>query len=619
MIRGEAVHVEGGTNVRQKIANRWLVLDQSFLALFLTFSLIELSNVGAGLIDGLVVSNFLDAEAMAAVGVAYPIFSISGIFSGMIATGMQTVCSRELGRGNVREFNRLFSAALYVGAAFSVLMTAAVFVGAAPLAALLGASGKGANLVGPATQYLRSVGLGLPALILTAVVASGIQMDSGRQRVMVAAVIYSAFNVLLDFAAVALKLGMFGIGLATSAAQYLSLAFLFLHFRKPERMLRLTRLTIKPAEMFRLLSCGTEKALRRVGSVLRPLLVNKMIIFYGGTAAMTAMSVRSSLCDFSQFFAVGLADAVALLCGVFFGEMNDEALRETGNCVHRNCAFYCGAVCVLFLIFAKPIAGFYVPEEGELLDMTAFAVRMIALQAPLNGLLRPRITYLQATQKTRNMQLLTMCSSLLYVVASAFALGTLFGAYGILACFLVSDFLCLATVWAFYAVRRGKLLPTPDDYLSLPDDFRRGPGDVISLDIRDMEDVSLVAQQIGMFCKGHRIDKKIGFAASVCFEELAVNVIQHGFPKCKKEPGIDLRLVYHERNLILRLQDNCPAFDVEKEIAIALSEGEEALEDRIGMKILGGMASNISYVHSLETNNVILRFSLTEKSRHSVT
>lgn len=600
--------------LHRKAANRWVVLKQSFLALFLTFSLMELSNVGASLIDGLIVSNFLDAEAMAAIGIAHPVFSIAGIFSGMIATGMQTVCSQELGRGNVREFNRLFSAALYVGAVFSILLTAAAFLGAAPFASFLGASGKGASLVKPAAQYLRGVGLGLPALILTAVVASAIQMDSGRTRAMAGAVIYSVLNILFDFVAVGLKTGMFGIGFATSVAQYLELAYLFLHFRKTERMLRLTRWETSPREMLRLLSCGTEKALRRVGSVLRPLLVNKMIIFYGGTVAMSAMSVRSGLCDFAHFFAIGLADAVALLGGVFFGEMNDEALREMGNCAHRNCALYCGAVCALLLIFSKPIARFYISEEGELLNMTVFAVRMIALQTPLNGLLRPRITYLQAVQKTRNMQLLTMCSSLVYVVVSAFALGRLFGAYGILSCFLLSDFLCLATVWAFYAARHKKLLPTPEDYLSLPENFRRGPGDVISLDIRDMEDVSLVSQQIGMFCKGHRIDKKIGFAASVCFEELAVNIIRHGFPKCAKEPGMDLRLVYHERELILRLQDNCPAFDVQKQIAVTLDKGADDLENQIGMRILRGMASNISYVHSLETNNVILRFALTEKA-----
>ena len=598
---------------RRKISNRWAVLDQSFFALFLTFSLIELANVGASLIDGLVVSNFLDAEAMAAMGIASPIFVIAGIFSGMIATGMQTVCSQELGCGNVRQFNRLFSASLYAGAALSILLTVTIFSGAAPLASLLGASGRGASLVEPAAQYLRGVSLGLPALILTAIVTAAIQMDSGRVRVMTAAVVYSVLNILFHIVAVTLKMGMFGIGLATSAAQYLELGYLFLHFRNADRMLHLTRWEVKPKEMLRLLSCGTEKALRRVGGVLRPILLNKMIIFYGGTVAMSAMSVQNSL-SVAQFFTAGLADAVALLCGVFFGEINDEALRETGNCVHRNCALYCGAVCALLLIFAKPVAGFYISEEGELLNITTFAVWMIALQTPLSGLVRSRITYLQAVQKTKNMQLLTTCSSLVYVIVSAFVLGTLFGAYGILACYLASDVLCLVTVWAFYAVRCRKLLPTPEDYLNLPEGFQRGPGDVISLDIRDMEDVSLVSEQIGMFCKGHRIDKKIGRSASLCFEELAVNTIQHGFPKCTKEPGIDLRLVYHDRELVLRLQDNCPAFDVENQIAIALSEGAANLESQLGMKILGNMASNIRYVHSLETNNVILHFPFAEKA-----
>lgn len=109
--------------ITESKSNRWLVLDQSFFAMFITFSLIELANVGAGLIDGLIVSNFLSAEAMAAAGIAHPIFSISGIFGGLFATGMQTLCTRELGRGDVRAFNRLFSAVMILGTVFSAALT----------------------------------------------------------------------------------------------------------------------------------------------------------------------------------------------------------------------------------------------------------------------------------------------------------------------------------------------------------------------------------------------------------------------------------------------------------------------------------------------------------------
>ena len=210
----------------KKTSNRWLVLDQSFFTMFITFSLIELANVGAGLIDGLIVSNFLDAEAMAAAGIAHPIFSISGIFGGMFATGMQTLCSRELGKGDVRSFNRLFSAVMILGTVFSAALTVLLLIGATPLAMLLGASGKGASLTAPATQYLRGVGIGLPGLIMAGVLSSAISMDSGRKRVMTSALLYSGFNVLLDLAAVAFHMGMFGIGLATAVGQYLQIGYL---------------------------------------------------------------------------------------------------------------------------------------------------------------------------------------------------------------------------------------------------------------------------------------------------------------------------------------------------------------------------------------------------------
>lgn len=594
--------------LNKQSSNRWLVLDQSFFTMFITFSLIELANVGAGLIDGLIVSHFLDAEAMAAAGIAHPIFSISGIFGGMFAAGMQTLCTRELGKGDVRAFNRLFSAVMILGTAFSAVLTVVLLIGTKPLAMLLGASGKGATLATPAVQYLRGVGIGLPGLIMTGVLSSAISMDSGRKRVMTSALVYSGLNVLLDLVAVALHMGMFGIGLATATGQYLQIGYLLLHFRGKDRMLHFVALKTNLKEMLSLLYNGTEKALRRLGSVLRPVLVNKLIIFYGGALAMTAMSVQSSVRDFSQFFAVGLADAAALLVGVLFGEMNDEGIRESGKCIHRQCAGFCGTICLIFFLFARPIARLYISEDGELLDMTVFAVRMIALQAPLNGLLRPRITYLQAVDRTRNMQMLTAVSSVIYIVLSAFVLGEAFGAYGVLASFLVSDFLCLATVWVYYAIKTHRLIPTPEDYMSLPENFHRSPGDVILLDVRDEEDVSLVSQQIQLFCKGHKIDSRTGYEAAVCFEELAVNTIRHGFPKCKKTPGIDLRVVYDPKGLIIRMQDNCPSFNVEREIAMTISNESPNPGEHLGLKVLGGMASDIKYVHSLETNNVILFF-----------
>ena len=149
--------------------------------------------------------------------------------------------------------------------------------------------------------------------------------------------------------------------------------------------------------------------------------------------------------------------------------------------------------------FANPVARIYISEQGELFNMVVFSSVMTGLYAPINGLVRSRISYLNAVKKTRNMQIMTFLSSIVYTIISAFTLGKLFGAYGVLASDLMRVVLLMLTVWIYYAIVTKKLFPSPDDYLALPDIFDLNPGDVISLDIRDAEDVSLVAEQIQLF------------------------------------------------------------------------------------------------------------------------
>ena len=78
---------------------RWAVTEKMFMNLFATGTIIEFSQVGAGFIDGIIISRFLGAEAMAAEGIVHPVFSILGIISGLLAVGMQVRCAQALGRG----------------------------------------------------------------------------------------------------------------------------------------------------------------------------------------------------------------------------------------------------------------------------------------------------------------------------------------------------------------------------------------------------------------------------------------------------------------------------------------------------------------------------------------
>ena len=163
------------------------------------------------------------------------------------------------------------------------------------MAVLMGASGNGATLVKDAAGYLRGIAIGVPSTIIAMVLSVACQIDSAKERVRKSTLIYFVGDVVLDYVAVKLHLGVFGIGIATSVAYYLQLVYLLFHFRDKNRMLLFTKFSINPEELFSVLSLGTEKALRSFSNFISPVIVNRIILLFGGTIAMSAFSIQKDL------------------------------------------------------------------------------------------------------------------------------------------------------------------------------------------------------------------------------------------------------------------------------------------------------------------------------------
>lgn len=594
----------------KKINHRWAITDKMFFSLFLTGTIIEFSQVGAGFIDGLIISRFLGSEAMAAQGIVQPIYSVLGIISGLLAVGMEVRCAQSIGRGNRDEFSRFFSVTVYVGAIVSLVTMVIIISFAKPFTALLGASGNASELVDAASKYLIGVGIGIPPLIMTAILAPAFQLDSGRRTVQTGALLGAVTNVIMDLIVVKMRMGIFGIGLSTAVSFYVNMLVQCTHFLKKERMLHFVKPNVPIKVFTQMLANGGEKAIKRLANTIRPIILNTIIIAYGGTAAMSALSVRNNFSNFVEIFGAGIAAAVSLLVGVYYGEINEEAIDEVESYGRKLIFIFSGSICVLLLIFARSVAGLYIKEEGAILDMTTFGIRMLALQNPFQALISSRIKYLQAIHRKLNMNLLIFGSKLVFVLIASFVLGRIFGVYGILACYTASDVLSLLAIYIMYLAKTRKVIPTRREFLNLPKDFYLGPGDFISLDIRDMDDVSLASEQIMMFGRGHKVNRRTAYFAALCFEELAANVVEFGFPQNRSaHPIIDLRVVITENKFVIRMRDDCPQYDITKQIAVANADGADPTQN-IGIRIVSTLASNINYMHAFETNSLIISFNL---------
>ena len=88
------------------------------------------------------------------------------------------------------------------------------------MAVLMGASGNGAEPADGAADYLRGIWIGFTPIMLYGVLSAACQLDSAKARVRKASLVYFVWDVVLDYAAVKLDPGVFGIAFCSYLFYY---------------------------------------------------------------------------------------------------------------------------------------------------------------------------------------------------------------------------------------------------------------------------------------------------------------------------------------------------------------------------------------------------------------
>ncbi|MDO4962282.1 MAG: MATE family efflux transporter [Eubacteriales bacterium] len=597
--------------MNERNLTKYSILNQIGYNAFITGMVVEISTMGSAMIDGIVVAKSFGAVAMAAYGISRPIFSITGIIAGTLGGGLHIVCSQKLSRNDIQGLNKIFSASFCIGALISGLLSMILLFFPGQMAAFMGAQGRDEVFFANASAYLRGIALMPFGLCLSSILAPLTQIDNNKRLVRIAALVQCAANVILDILAVVLGLGMFGIGLATSIVNLLSAGIIMSHLLKKNRLLHFVMPVIDPREIIDLLYLGSAKAVRRIGNLLRPLIVNRIILACGGVIAMSALSVRNDLFDVAIIPGSGLSEAIVMITSYCYGEKNDDGIYGIGKYIHhmifKTSLFISGAL----LLFAYPIALFYSSGDPELRKLIVFSCFVMAVQVPLNNLVNCRIYYLQGIHQIKKMQIVIILSMLVCVVFCVYVMGNIFGVYGVLSGFAVSDLLVLVIIYVYHAVKSRKPLPSPMQMLELPEGFVQSARDALSLYISDRYDVSTVSGIIHNFCLKHGINRRNSYLVALSFEELSMNTIIHGFPmNVSDSPYIDTRITMDGNKLTIRMQDNCPKFDFLEAIKQDMENKDASYH--IGLRILRQSMNLTLYSRSYDTNVIVIEYDIGE-------
>ena len=573
------------------------IVKRTYYSLVMVSILSSLTATAGMLIDNIIVGRYLGSEALGAMGIVGPVSLVFSAIGNICSGGGGARSAQALGRGETDQFRLIFTTNMVFVLVTGAILTVLGMLFTPQIAVLLGAKDA---LLEPAIRYLYGFFLGtIPTIMLSAMMCF-IRIDGSPKLPLVCITVMSAANILLDLLMVhVLHQGMFGMALATTISYFLAVATAFTHFLKKDSTLRLVR----PNGFFRDLSMtiftGFPTAISRISDTCKVMLLNNLLVTYVSVAAVTALNVRTTASNFLGAVVLGIGQAATPTIGMFFGEEDRTAMRDTLKTTLRLGLTVNGVLAIVLLLFPTFFARLLGVKDESLLSMSAMAIRLFGLGMPLQLVNSVLLNYYQCTKKVGMSTMICILQSLVNTVLFACILIRPMGATGIWVAFLLGEILTLLTVSLVLFFRNGKTGLNLDAVMMLDERFGGDPKDRLELSIgNSMEEVMEISKGIYKFGKNRSISKETLHTLSLCIEEMAGNVVQHAF-KAGEKRWLDLTIVDKPERLIVRIRDNGSPFDPVDHLKVGN-------KNEFGILMIHKRAEHMEYRRSMGLNNLII-------------
>ena len=561
------------------------------------------------LIDGIIISKFLGTDSMAAYGIVTPLFSIMTAISGVFATGSQVFCAKHLGAGRVGRAREVFSVCMYATFLIAVGIIVVLYLFCEPITFVMGARGTAAPLMPLCKDYLYGIAPGILPVLLLFIFNSLMRLDGDPNRVIWAVAAMTVFDIAGDLVnALIIHGGMLGMGISTAISYYIAIAIMLMHFRKKDIIFRFSMKDVHPADLGGILQTGAATAVGSVSTMLRNLILNNIMVAVAASTAVAALSVRNTLNTLFGSIMMGVGMTTAMISGIVYGEEDKHSAEHLLSVSIRYALIIGGIQAAAIFLFASPLVALFSSGKEDAEIMTVYAVRAMRFYAfglPLYGINQVFVNYLQGISRLKLANIVSFIDNFLYVIVLSLLLTPALETDGVWLAYPVSEALVFLTVWIAARRERKALHKSSAGLLFLPDVFGAPDEDIMEAAPKTTAEVSAVCAALADFCRARGASKKEALLIPLCVEEMANNIIQHGFSGDTKKHALELRVIKKPDAWVIRLRDDCIAFDPGKRAGTAFDPQDPA--KHIGIRMIYGMASDIQYVNTMQLNNLIIK------------
>lgn len=347
----------------------------------------QIVNVLYNVVDRIYIGHIPETGklSLTGIGVCMPLIMLISAFAMLAGMGGAPRASIMLGRNDKEEAERILGNCTMLLLLVSMTLTILFLFFAEPFLLTFGAS---ENTIGYAMEYMRIYSLGTIFVQMTLGLNAFITAQ-GFAKVSMATTLIGAFtNIILDPIFIfLLGMGVKGAALATVLSQALSAAWVLRFLRSRQSVLklkaknmRLQRKTILPCVML-----GLSPFVMQATESILNICFNSSLLKYGGDTAVGAMTILSSMMQFSMLPLSGLTQGAQPITGYNFGARKSERVRESFSLLLKSCLAYSTFLWLVIMLFPRPLSMLFA-NDTAFLDYTAWALRIFMATSALMGI-----------------------------------------------------------------------------------------------------------------------------------------------------------------------------------------------------------------------------------------
>lgn len=401
-----------------------------------------------GVVDGFFVSNYVGKTPFAAVNYIMPVLMILGSVGFMIGTGGSALIAKNMGEGNLKKANELFSMFIYISFLCGVVIAIAAFFLIKPIGALLGATG---SMLEDCVTYGHIIIIALPAYILQFEFQSFFITAEKPQLGLAVTVAAGVTNMVLDALFMAVfHWGLAGAALATALSQVMGGILPLLYFsRKNGSLLCLTKMKFDGRSLGKACTNGSSELMSNVSMSIVSMLYNGQLMRYAGEDGVAAYGVLMYVNFIFLAFFIGYSIGTAPVIGYHYGAGNHGELR---NLLKRS--FIIIGICSFAMLFlsealAAPLAGIFVGYDEALLLLTKRAFMIYSFSFLFAGVNIFGSSFFTALNNGLVSALISFLRTLVFQIVAVLVLPLFLGIDGIWVSIVVAEVIACVVTAAF--------------------------------------------------------------------------------------------------------------------------------------------------------------------------